>query len=511
MLPLFATLLLLLAAPVRDTGVNAEPGAVAAAAVVAPAPAQVSNAGAALTTAPAAAPAHVTDVTDVVAGYADEVAAIMAESLARGRAMERLTALCSTAPRRLAGSPGYLAAAEWARQTMLADGLENVRWELVEVPHWVRGSTGRVRLVEPAAHAAELPMLALGGSIATPPGGITAELVVVDSLDAGKLLGEAARGRIVLFNGPLDPTLPTTFAAYSGAVGQRGAGATVAARQGAVASLVRSMTTRLDDNPHTGAMHYADDVPRIPHAAISTLAAEKLATLVAAGQRVVLHIEQNCETLPNEQNPNVIGEYRGTTRADEVLVVGGHLDAWDVGQGAHDDGGGCVQALEALRLLKTLGLRPKRTIRVVMFANEENGLAGGRGYAKAHEGELPRHVLALESDSGSFVPRGFSSDATGDTRELLAAIVELLEPWGAGTLVQGGGGADIGPMRAHGVIQVGLKPDSARYFDLHHSPRDTIEQVNPRELALGAGAMAALLYVAADIEPGFTREAAESR
>jgi carboxypeptidase Q len=477
---LFVTLLLL-AAPLPNEGVPAPDAGVAPAAAV------------------------------DVSGYADEVAAIMAESLANSRAMERLTELCTVAPHRLAGSPGYMAAAEWARQAMTADGLDDPRWEMVEVKHWVRGDVGRVTLVEPAGHRAELPMLALGGSIATPPGGITAEVVVVDSLEACAALGDAARGKIVLFNGALDRTLPTTFSAYGRAVGQRSRGAQAAARVGAVASLVRSMTTRLDDNPHTGGMHYADDVPKIPHSAISSRAAETVASLAALGQKVVLHIEQNCEMLEPEQNPNVIAELTGTTHPDEILVVGGHLDAWDVGQGAHDDGGGCVQALEAVRLLKTLGLRPKRTIRVVMFANEENGLAGGKGYASQHAGEMDRHVLALESDSGCFVPRGFSSDIEGEGRELLDAIVSLLEPWGAGTLVQGGGGADIGPMKPYGVVQVGLEPDSARYFDFHHSPADTVDMVNPREIALGAGAMAALLYVAADVEPGFTRDATGSR
>lgn len=456
-------------------------------------------------TAPAAGPALAP--ASEVAGYADEVAAIMAETLLRGRAMERLTALCTVAPRRLSGSPGYLAAAEWARQTMEADGLANVRWEQVTVPRWVRGSVGRLTILEPAAARGPLAMLALGGSVATPPGGLTAEVVVVDSLEAAAGLGTRAQGRIVLFNGPLDASLPSTFEAYGGAVGQRGKGPVDAAAAGAVATLVRSMTTRLDDVPHTGATRPEAGAPAIPAAAVSTRAAETIAALVAAGERVVLHFEQDCQTLSPVENPNVIGEYRGTTRADEILVVGGHLDAWDVGMGAHDDGGGCVQAIEAVRLLSALGLRPKRTIRVVLFANEENGLAGGNGYVAAHLDELPRHVLALESDSGSFVPRGFASDSEGSARERLAAIVGLLEPWGAGSLFEGSGGADIGPMKPHGVLQVGLEPDSARYFDVHHSEADVLAAVNPRELALGAGAMAALLYVAADLEPGLRTDA----
>lgn len=457
---------------------------------------------------PAAALPVVDESPALVTQYADEVAAIMAEALSHGRSMERLTELCTAAPHRLAGSPGYLAAAEWGRQVMQADGLANVRWEFVTAPRWVRGSVGRVSIVEPASHAGELAMLALGGSIATPPGGITAEVVSVPSLDAAAGLGEAARGKIVLFDGPLDPALPVTFSAYGRAVGQRVHGAREASKVGALASLVRSMSTASDDAPHTGGTRYVDDVPAIPTAALSTLAADRVAALLARGERVVLHFEQDCRTLEPAPNPNVVGELVGSTYPDEVLVVGGHLDAWDVGQGAHDDGGGCVQALEALRILKVLGLQPKRTLRVVLFANEENGLAGGEGYAEQHAAELGDHLLALESDSGAFVPRGFSSDCSGEARELLTAIVGLLEPWGAGTLYQGGGGADIGPMAPAGVVQVGLEPDSSRYFDLHHSANDTLEAVNPRELALGAGAMAALLYVAADVDPGFRREPA---
>ena len=509
MTTLFAALLLCLASPApaadpaSTAGVPAPVATGVAAASPAASPTALPAALPAVVAAAAPASLHAADAADAadaVAGYADTVATIMAESLRAGQAMERLTELCKVAPRRLAGSPGYLAAAEWGRQTLEAVGLDDVRFEWVSAPRWVRGRVGRVALVEPAAHAAELPMLALGGSIATPPGGITAEVLVVDSLEAAASLGDRAKGRIVLFNGPLDRTLPVTFAAYGGAVGQRGRGAIEAAKLGAVAALVRSMTTRTDDVPHTGAMRYAVGVRPIPTAAISTRAADAVAALVAAGQRVVLHLEQDCATLDPVPNPNVVAEYRGTTRADEIVVVGGHLDAWDVGQGAHDDGGGCNQAIEAVRLLKTLGLRPARTIRVVLFANEENGLAGGRGYVDQHKSELPKHVLALESDSGSFTPRGFSSDCEGDARELLAAAVALLEPWGAGSLFEGEGGADIGPMKAHGVLQVGLQPDSARYFDYHHTPIDTLDKVNPRELQLGAGAMAALIYMAADLE-----------
>ncbi|MFT7462072.1 MAG: carboxypeptidase Q [Pseudohongiellaceae bacterium] len=445
------------------------------------------------------APAITSAVADVQARAA-QVELILKEALTRGRAMERLTDLCTRAPHRLAGSPGYMAAAEWARQTMEEDGLSNVRFEWTDAPRWERGSVGKVALIEPSAHQAELPMLALGGSIATPEHGLTAEVVVVESLAEAAELGIKAHGKIVLFNRPLDGSLVNTFSAYGGAVSQRSQGARAAAKVGAVAALVRSMTTRIDDVPHTGGMRYANDVTKIPTAAISTLAAEKIASLVAAGQRVVLHFEQNCRTMPDAPNPNVVGDWLGHERPDEIIVVGGHLDCWDVGQGAHDDGGGCCQALEAVRLLKTLGLHPRRTLRVVLFANEENGLAGGKAYIGHHRDELSKHILALESDSGVFTPRGFTTDANPEARAILDAIAKLLSAAGAGRMTTGHGGADIGPLAAHGTVLVGYDPDPQRYFDLHHSARDTLAAVNEREINLGAGVIAALIWIVADLE-----------
>jgi Zn-dependent M28 family amino/carboxypeptidase len=348
-------------------------------------------------------------------------------------------------------------------------------------------------------------MLALGGSVPTPVGGLTAEVVVVDSLAGAAKLGHSARGKVVLFNGPLDRSRISTFSAYGDAVGQRARGAQEAAKVGAVAALVRSMTTRLDDVPHTGGMHYSSDVPKIPTAAISTLAAEKIATLVATGQRVVVHFEQDCRTMPDAPNPNVVGDYVGSERPEEILVVGGHLDCWDVGMGAHDDGGGCCQAIEAVRLLKSLDMRPRRTIRVVLFANEENGTRGAKAYIKHHADELDRHVLALESDSGVFTPRGFRSNANPAAREILQAICDLMANTGAGHVRPGSGGADVNHMGPFGTILVGYDPDPHRYFDLHHSDKDRLDQVNEREINLGAGVIAALLWVVADLEQTLPR------
>lgn len=435
-----------------------------------------------------------------LSAYADDARLLVDTALRDGQAYERLGELTGVAPHRLAGSAGYQRAAEWAREQMLADGLENVRFEQVLATHWERGDTGRVTILEPERLAGtELPMLALGGSIATPVGGLRAEVIVADGLAAAAELGNRARGKIVLFNQPMDPTKIRVFEAYSEAVPQRSRGAQEAAKVGAVAALVRTMSNRIDDVPHTGAMRYADDVEKIPTAAISTRAAETVAALVAAGERVVLEFEQDCRTLEPKQNPNVIGEIVGSERPDEILVVGGHLDAWDIGQGAHDDGGGCVQALEALRLIKSLGLRPRRTLRVVLFANEENGLAGGRGYAEQHLDEMLQHLLALESDSGVFTPRGFTTNAEGRARALLESAAALLDFTDAGVVETGGGGADIGPMKKHGVLQVGFRPDGQRYFDIHHCARDTMNLVSEREIELGAGVIAGLLWTLADM------------
>jgi len=445
-------------------------------------------------------------------GDRDDVERIVGAALAEGEAYSMLAELCRVAPNRLTGSPGYTAAAEWARQTMERAGLENVRLETTPAPHWTRGDVGEVRIVEPPELAGTaLPMVALGGSVPTPELGLTAEVVAVDGLEAAAELGEAARGRIVLFNGPMDPTRLDTFGAYGGAVGQRVHGASAAARVGAVGALVRSMTTRRDDVPHAGGMRYAADAPRIPTAAISTLAADRLAALLDAGRRVVVHFRQDCRTLGEVPTHNVVGELVGREHPEQVLVVGGHLDAWDVSEGAHDCGGGCCQAIEAARLLRSLDLVPRRTIRVVLFGNEENGLAGGKAYAADHADEMGDHLLALESDRGVFTPRGFTTNANPAARATLEEIVALLAHTGASELRNGGGGADIGPMRAHGVVQVGYLPDAQRYFDLHHTARDTFDEISDREINLGAGVIAALLYVVADLEEPLPRNEPAAR
>ncbi len=438
---------------------------------------------------------------DVAAQRRRIVDRIVREAMARGRAYELLTELCTVAPHRLSASPGAAAAVEWGRQTLVDLGFDAVRLEPCTVPRWVRGTTARYEVLEPPAAAGTFATLALGGSIGTPPDGLVGPVVEVRTFAELDALGERARGAIVFFGRPMAPTAVDAFAAYRDAVPQRTQGALRAARAGGVAALCRSITQRLDDVPHTGAMRYEPDVRRVPGAAISTLAAERLSRLLAEHDDVVGRLVLDCEERGEAPSFNVVGELRGRELPDEILVVGAHLDCWDVGQGAHDDGAGCSQAIEAVRLLRALDLRPRRTLRVVLFMNEENGLRGGSEYYRTHFEEMGQHVLALESDRGGFAPRGFATDANPRARERIAEIVDLFEPYDADLLFEGPGGADVSPMRGAGVVTVGLVPDSHRYFDVHHSANDTLDEVHPRELELGAALMAALLYfVAEDIE-----------
>ncbi|MBM3989107.1 MAG: M20/M25/M40 family metallo-hydrolase [Planctomycetes bacterium] len=432
--------------------------------------------------------------------YRADVEALVREALVNGQSYALLSDLCRTAPKRLSASAGAARAVEWGERTMRAIGLSNVRLEPVLVPHWERGETESLRVLDAAGLPQErLSLLALGGSVATPPGGVSAEVMVVTSFEELRARAAQARGKIVLFNRPMDPAQHDCFAAYGGAVDQRSRGASEASRVGARAALVRSMTMALDDHPHTGAMRYDIDVEPLPAAALSTLAADRLAARVAAGERVSVNLQLSCRTLPDVLSHNVVGEIPGTGVEREIVVVGGHLDAWDVGHGAHDDGAGCAHSLEAARLILARGHRPRRTIRVVLFMNEENGARGAEAYYKGHIDELERHVLALESDAGGFTPRGFATNANPRAFESLRAIVELLDAASANALRVGGGGVDIGPLANAGVPLVGFRPDDERYFDHHHCERDTLDSVHPRELALGSGAIAGLLHVIANL------------
>lgn len=422
--------------------------------------------------------------------------AIFVKALEDNKAIEMLHELTTTIGHRLSGSPQAEQAVQWAKKLMEDLGFDRVWLERFMVPRWVRGDVEEGEILASGTRKAiPIKITALGGSIATPPEGITAEVVEVKSFEELRAMGDRARGKIIFFNRPMERGRFNTFEAYGRAVNQRSRGAIEAARVGAVAALVRSMTTAIDDFPHTGAMHYEDTIPKIPGAAISTKGAELLSELLRKETSVRVRIKLSAQTLPDVESANVIGQITGSELPHEVIVVGGHLDSWDKGQGAHDDGAGCVHAIEALRLLKTLGLKPKRTIRAVMFMNEENGLRGGLDYA-ARERPGERHVAAIESDAGGFTPRGFGvGDSAAHAK--LQKWAPLFEPIGAHWIRLGGGGADIAPLARKGVPPIGLIVDSHRYFDYHHSDKDTIDKVNERELALGAAAMAVLAYVIA--------------
>ena len=428
--------------------------------------------------------------------YEATARAIVVQGLSTCKAYRFLKDLTTNVGARLSGSPQAEKAVNWGKQTMEDLGFDHVRLEPVTVPHWVRGPVEEASIVLPDGKQIPISICALGGSIATPVEGLTAEVVEVKSFDELKKIHEEAKGKIIFFNRPFDQTKFSTFEAYGGAVEQRGQGAMEAAKAGGVAALVRSMTSRLDDVPHTGGMRYADTIPKVPAAALSTVAANMLDSILRANEHVKVSLRLTCQTLPDVESANVVGELEGSEKPEEIIVIGGHLDSWDKGQGAHDDGAGVVQSMEALRILKELGLKPKRTIRAVLFINEENGLAGGKAYAaKDRPGE--KHIAAIETDAGGFSPRGFGVQADSMMIEKIARWSYLLHPIDADRIQKGGGGADISELGKKGVPQIGLRPEGQRYFDYHHSNNDTIDKVNERELELGAIALATLAYVLA--------------
>ncbi len=420
--------------------------------------------------------------------YRDVADRIIDAALADSSAYERLAELVDRFGHRLSGSESLERALDWILDEMERDGLENVRGEPVMVPRWMRGEES-AELIEPRYR--NLPMLGLGGSVATPVEGVLAEVMVVSSYDDLAARAEEARGKIVLFNVP--------FTSYGQTVQYRGGGAIAAARAGAVAAMLRSVTPQSLQTPHTGAMGYAEGVPRIPFAAITVEDAEMIQRMVDRGERVVVRLRLGAETLPDVPSRNVVAELTGAEYPDEYVVLGGHIDSWDVGQGAMDDGGGCVAAWEAVRLIQRLGLRPRRTLRVVMWTNEENGLRGGTGYRDAHFGELDKHALAIESDGGVFRPVGFGFGGSDEAYAIVSRIGRLLERIGAGDIRRGGGGADIGPIMGEGVPGIGLNVDGAEYFWYHHTDADTIDKLDPREVALSVAVMAVVAYVVADL------------
>ncbi|HRG58355.1 MAG TPA: M20/M25/M40 family metallo-hydrolase [Bacteroidia bacterium] len=419
------------------------------------------------------------------------------EVLTHGECYQNLSYLCSNIGGRLSGSPQAAKAVEWGKTVMEGLNLNRIELQPVMVPHWVRGEKEQGFIINPKTGVKqETQICALGGSIATPEAGIEAEVIeVINFEDLEKLGKEKIKGKIVFYNRPMDATHIHTFNAYGKAVNQRWAGAMNASKFGAVATVTRSMGLKIDKFPHTGSMQYVDSLPKIPAVAISTEGAEYLSALIRQNKTAKMLIKTSCQTLPDTESYNVIGEWKGSEKPLEYIVVGGHLDAWDNGSGAHDDGAGCVQSMEVMRIFKAIGYQPKHSLRVVLFMNEENGLRGGKEYAKQAKEKKETHIAAIESDAGGFTPRGFSFEAPSWFMNSVKNYKPLLLPYDLHDLDAVGGGPDISPLKDQGVPLAELMPDSQRYFDYHHTADDTFDKVNKRELELGAAAMAALIYL----------------
>ncbi|HJU65564.1 MAG TPA: M28 family metallopeptidase [Gemmatimonadaceae bacterium] len=423
-----------------------------------------------------------------IAGYRAAADSLIRAALADSFAYRRLAELTDRFGARFSGTPSLESAIDWVLAQMRSDGLENVRGEPVMVPRWVRGEES-LELVQPRRK--RMPLLGLGGSVATPRGGITGEVMVVESFEELTARGAEARGKIVLYDVP--------FTTYGATVRYRANGAIEAARVGAIAMLLRSVTPYSMQTPHTGSLRYDSTVTRIPAAAITVEDAQLIHRLRDRGERVVVTLRMSARQLPDVQSRNVVAEIRGRERPGEVVVIGGHIDSWDVGQGAMDDGGGSVVAWEAVRLMHRLGLRPRRTVRVVLWTNEENGLRGANSYRDAHASELDNHVLAIESDAGVFKPRGFGFTGSDSAYAIVREVGALLAGIEADTVARGGGGADIGPIMQRGVPGMGLQVDGTRYFWYHHTDADTMDKLDPREVALCVATMAVMAYVVADL------------
>jgi len=419
-------------------------------------------------------------------------------ALTDGKAYDWLDHLSNEIGGRLSGSLEAEKAVQYTKEVMQEIGLDSVWLQPVMVPKWTRGVPEYSYIETAPGISSVVNVCALGGSVSTPDGGLKAEVIEVKGIEELEVLGkEAIDGKIVFYNRPMQANLIHTFEAYGGCVDQRYSGAKEAAKYGAVGVVVRSMNLRQDDLPHTGAMSY-DDLPvskRIPACAISTNDANYLSTALKLKPDLLFYFNQTCRVFPDVQSYNVIGEIRGSEFPNNYMVVGGHLDSWDLGDGSHDDGAGCVQSIEVLRLLKKINYKPRHSIRVVMFMNEENGLRGGRKYAEEAQIKKENHVFALESDSGGFTPRGFSIDTDADNMDQIQSWVPLFKPYLIHYFEPGGSGADIGPLKKEGMVLAGLRPDSQRYFDHHHASNDTFDAVNKRELELGAATMTSLIYL----------------
>ncbi|GAA4281232.1 M28 family peptidase [Gaetbulibacter aestuarii] len=428
----------------------------------------------------------------------DVIKSIYNNSLTQGKSYDWLNYLSNQIGGRLSGSVNAQQAVEWTKEEMEKLGFDKVWLQPVMVPKWVRGGKEYAYIESSSGKSTTVNICALGSSVATPSLGIKAPVVEVKTFDDLARIGkDSIAGKIVFFNRPMNPKFIETFNAYSDANDQRTKGAREASKYGAVGVIVRSLNLRLDDFPHTGNMSYGDlpDNQKIPAAAISTNDAELLSTMLSLDKDLKFYFKQNCRQLDDVQSYNVVGQITGSEFPNEYIVVGGHLDSWDLADGSHDDGAGCMQSMDVLRLLKISGIKPKHSIRVVLFMNEENGLRGGTKYAELAKQNNEKHIFALESDSGGFTPRGFSFDCTDEQFEKIIAWKPLFKPYLIHYFEQGHSGADVGRLKNGTTVLAGLSPDSQRYFDYHHAANDTFDAVDKRELELGAATMASMVYL----------------
>ena len=422
---------------------------------------------------------------------------IYSSALTQSSCYSWLDDLSNKIGQRLSGSKGAELAVAYTKSQLDQLGVDKVYLQEVTVPKWVRGAKEQAYL---QVEGKKIPfsICALGLSVATPPTGISASVIEVHSLDELAQLGtQAVKGKIVFFNRPMNPEFIETFRAYGSCVDQRSSGAREAGKLGALGVIVRSMNLRIDDLPHTGMTNYGDTpvAQRIPTAAISTLGANQLSSLLKDNPTASFYFKQSCQTFADVTSYNVVGEITGSVYPNQIMVVGGHLDSWDLGDGSHDDGAGCVQSMAVLEIFKKLNYAPKHTVRVVLFMNEENGVKGGMKYEELAVKNKEQHVFALESDSGGFSPRGFSIEATDAQVAQIQTWESLFEPYLLHVFRKGHSGTDIGPLKDANIVKVGLQPDSQRYFDYHHAANDTFDAVNKRELELGAAAMTSLMYL----------------
>ena len=419
------------------------------------------------------------------------------ESLTEGKTYEWLDHLSNKIGGRLSGSLNSQRAIEWSKNELEDLGLDKVYLQPVMVPKWIRGTFEYANIETSPGNTINVPVCALGGSISTPLGGLRANVVEVKTFDELFEKKKNIQGKIVFFNRPMRADLVNTFEAYSEAVNQRLKGAEIAARYGAVGVIIRSLNLKLDDQPHTGTMNYGT-LPlskRIPAASISTNGAELLSSMLSLNKNLKFYLKQNCKNLPDVKSYNVIGEIKGSKHPDEIMVVGAHLDSWDLGDGAHDDGAGVVQSMEVARLLKRIKYKPKRTLRIVLFINEENGQRGAIKYSEQSKIKKENHVFAIESDTGGFTPRGFSIDSNEGKFQIIETWSTYFKPHFIHYFEKGESGDDISFLKNKNNVLVGFKTDSQRYFEYHHSEKDVFSSINKRELELGAACMASFIYL----------------